>query len=79
MSTGLFPPGTAHHGPPSEKRLTAYHQRRRVIRERRMDSLADLIADGWSIAAAARHLGFSQQSGSAMFREICERLGAQAS
>lgn len=78
MSTGLFAVGTAGYGPPSERRRAAYRAIRRKARERRMTELAELVANGWTISAAARSMGVSQQTGSSMFREICERLGEQA-
>lgn len=78
MSKGIFPPGTARHGPPSAKRTEAHRNLLHRARERRVWALAGLVADGWSVAAAARHLGVSQQTGSGMWRDICERVGDQA-
>lgn len=75
---GIFPPGTARHGPPSAKRAEAHRRLLHLARERRIVQLADHVADGWSVAAAARHLGVSQQTGSSMWRDICERVGWQA-
>ena len=75
---GIFPPGTARHGPPSAKRNEAHRNRLRAARERRVWQLADLVAEGWSIASAARHLGVSQQTGHSMWRDILERVGGLA-
>jgi len=69
---GLFPPGTARHGPPSAKRREAHRDRLKRARRRRLEQLADLVADGWSVAAAAQSLGVSQQTGHSMWREICD-------
>ena len=75
---GIFPPGTAGYGPPSARRIEAHRNRLHRAREKRLEQLADLVADGWSVAAAARHLGVSQQTGHSMWRDICERVGGQA-
>jgi Response regulator containing a CheY-like receiver domain and an HTH DNA-binding domain len=69
---GIFPPGTARHGPPSAKRRSAHVDRLKHQRARRREKLADLVADGWSVAAAAKQLGVSQQTGHSMWREICD-------
>lgn len=77
-SKGLFAVGTAGFGPASAARKMAHRKRLRAIRVNRMLQLADLMADGLSVSAAARRLGVSQQCGSSMFREICSLLGDQS-
>lgn len=47
-------------------------------RERRIDQFAELLAEGWTVAAAAKALGMTQQAGSKMLRDIRLRLGPQA-
>ena len=51
--------------------------RRRIV-ERNTDELAELVAEGWSVQAAARHLGFSQQRGSQMWAAIRFKLDVPA-
>lgn len=75
---GLIPLGTARHGPPSAKRNEAHRNRLRAARERRIWQLAELVANGWTVASAAQRLGVSQQIGSLMWRDIRDRLGEQA-
>ncbi len=43
-----------------------------------MLELADLVADGWTVAAASRHMGISQQTGSKMWCNIKEAVGERA-
>ncbi len=79
MATGIFiTDGTARFGPMSSKRLVAYRDRLHLAREKRMRLFAELLAEGWSIGAAAQELGVSQQAGSKMFTDMRERLGWQA-
>lgn len=44
----------------------------------RLNTFADLLAEGYSITAAAHMLGVSQQMGSKMLKAICQQLGPQA-
>lgn len=80
---GIFPPGTARHGPPSLKRREAMakykrpDQTARIDRER-LDALAEMMAEGMTITAASARLGVSMQRGSQLFKRIREELGWQA-
>lgn len=58
--------------------FAAARSRRHRERNARIEHLAELVAEGWSVSAAARHLGFSQQAGSKMWRDIRAELGDQA-
>nr|WP_293854402.1 hypothetical protein [Sphingomonas sp. SCN 67-18] len=51
---------------------------RRARAKRHMDQLADLVSEGWSISAAARSMGLSQQEGSRLFGKIKAEMGWQA-
>lgn len=75
VTKGLFPPGTARHGPGSGKRVAAWRARQHAEREHRINKFAEMLANGWTISAAARALNVSQQNGSNMLRDIRERLG----
>ena len=55
--------------------LTAYRQRMAAERAQRLEDLAELVADGLSVRAASRQLGFSQSAGSRMWRDICAGRG----
>ncbi len=54
------------------------HARRRAQTVRQKAVVAELVAEGWTIAAAAASLGVSQQRGSQIWRLIVEDMGAQA-
>lgn len=56
----------------------AARARNHAARNRRIEALAELVAEGWSVAAGARHLGVSQQAGSKMWADIRAGLGEQA-
>lgn len=55
----------------------AIELRRRKSRQQ-MDRLAELVAEGWSVAAAGREIGVNQQRSSELFRRIKDELGPQA-
>lgn len=59
-------------------RFHASYARRRAQTARQKSVMAELVADGWSITAAGRHLGVSQQRASQIWREIAADMGAQA-
>lgn len=56
----------------------ATRQRKKAEAACLIDDFAELLAEGWSVPAAARKLGRSQQTGSNWLRQIREGLGAQA-
>jgi hypothetical protein len=47
-------------------------------RQKRLERLAELVSEGYTVAAASRELGFTQQAGSKMWRDIRLGLGEQA-
>lgn len=51
---------------------------RRMLRRKQLDQFAEMLAEGWTVTAAARALGVSQQAGSKMLRDIRAGLGGQA-
>lgn len=53
-------------------------ERRRAHMQRQKAVMADLVSEGWTITAVARHLGLSQQMGSKTWRQIVDDMGAQA-
>lgn len=59
-------------------RYAAHRRRLQSARNRRIDDLAELVANGWTITAAARSMGLSQQAGSKMWKDIKSGLGSQA-
>lgn len=59
-------------------RYAIARNRRHRERNARIDRLAELVADGWTITAAARSMGLVQQTGLKMWREIKDGLGEQA-
>lgn len=46
--------------------------------EQLMDALAEMVAEGVSLATAARRLGISTFKRNALWMHICARLGDQA-
>lgn len=59
-------------------RFAAEHERRRKHGRELRDKLAHLVSEGWSVAAAGRELGISQQGSSGHWAQIKADLGAQA-
>lgn len=51
---------------------------RRAHTQRQKETMAELVSEGWSIAAAGRHLGVNQQRASAIWQQIKRDMGAQA-
>lgn len=43
-----------------------------------MDRMADLVADGWTISAAGRHIGFGEGRSLQVWKQIKTGLGPQA-
>lgn len=60
------------------KQYQAYYARRRAQTTDQADRMAELVADGWTVAAAGRELGVSQQRSSRIWATIKARFGAQA-
>ena len=63
--------------------ITWVATRARVARQRaqgkkQRERIAELVSEGWSVQAAAREIGISQQMGSKHWRKIKEELGPQA-
>lgn len=56
----------------------AWREKLKRDRRRRINKFAELLAEGWTLTAAARELGLSQQAGSKMLQTIREELGPQA-
>lgn len=57
------------------------HKRRTAIKAksiRQKRQIAELVSEGFTVAAAARSIGVSQQRGSQIWRGIRNDLGAQA-
>ena len=54
------------------------HAEQRRIGERHMNAIAERVAEGWSISAAARDIGISQQMASKYWQRIKAGLGDQA-
>lgn len=59
-------------------RFAAHRARLKAQGDLRRDQLAELVANGDSIAAASAKIGISQQRGSQLFAEIRRKLGPQA-
>lgn len=57
--------------------FAARHALLRRIGERNRADLCDLVADGYSVQAAARSMGLSQQMGSKMWRIIRDEMGEE--
>lgn len=47
-------------------------------RRKRINQFADLLSKGYTISAASRAIGVSQQNGSTMLAQIRDELGPQA-
>lgn len=60
------------------KKVQAWREHLKRGRRKRLDEFAEMLAEGYTVTAAARCLGLSQQAGSSMLRQIREELGAQA-
>ena len=56
----------------------AYYAKRRGHSAAQCNKLADLVAEGYSVAAAGRAIGVGQQRSSQLWRRIRAGLGAQA-
>lgn len=56
----------------------SYHARRRRKIERKMDELAEMVAEGYSVSAAARAMGVTQQHGSQLWTRIRAGLNVPA-
>lgn len=56
-------------------KLQAWRQKLSRERRARITKFTELIAEGYTMSAAARAMGLSQQAGSSMFKQICEELG----
>ena len=56
----------------------AQHAKLRQQGEAQKARLADLVAEGYSVAAAARAIGITQQRGSQLWKRIRDDLGEQA-
>ncbi len=62
---------------PAQANYLARHALLRRIGERNRAQLAELVAEGYSVAAAARSMGLSQQSGSKIWRQIRDEMGEE--
>ncbi len=62
---------------PAQANYLARHALLRRIGERNRAQLAELVAEGYSVAAAARAMGLSQQSGSKIWRQIRDEMGEE--
>ncbi len=49
-----------------------------ALRKKRIIQFAELLAEGYSVSAAARKIGVSQQNGSTMLAQMRKELGPQA-
>ena len=58
--------------------MNAQHERLRRRGARQRDLLAELVAEGYSLGAAGRAIGVSQQRASQLFAQIRAGLGEQA-
>ena len=56
----------------------AHYERRRRIGDRQRAQLAELVAEGYSVSAAARVMGVAQQRGSQLWAQVRADLGDQA-
>lgn len=56
----------------------AWREKLKRDRRRRINRFAELLAEGWTLTAAAQELGLSQQAGTKMLKTIREELGPQA-
>lgn len=54
------------------------YERRRIAAQVQANKMADLVSEGWTVTAAGRELGVSQQRSSQIWRVIREGLGPQA-
>lgn len=57
---------------------SASYERRRRETARQMDAIAERVAEGWSVAAAGRDIGVSQQRSSQIWKQVRDGLGWQA-
>lgn len=62
---------------PAAPNYLARHALLRRIGERNRAQLAELVAEGMSVQAAARSMGLSQQMGSKMWRIIRDEMGEE--
>lgn len=56
----------------------AHAAKRRQHTAKQKAVIAELVSEGWSVAAAGRELGVTQQRASTVWREIVRDMGAQA-
>ena len=70
MSTGLFPAAPG--------RGLTLRNRNRVLRKKKLDAFAELLAEGKAPGEAAVILGHLPSYGPILLKRICERLGPQA-
>lgn len=70
--------GVSGGGKYRPSQLSAWRNKLKQARERRIEAFAEHLADGLSITEASHRLGVTQQAGSAMLATIRARLGPQA-
>ena len=66
--------GGRYHKP----HLAAWRAKLKSDRRKRMMQFSELLAEGYTVTAAARALNVSQQAGSKMLNDIRKELGPQA-
>ena len=59
-------------------RWAASYAARRAATARQANQLAELVSEGWSVAAAGREIGVSQQRSSQIWKRVRDGLGAQS-
>jgi len=63
---------------PYAGRWSAQHAKQRAIGEQNRAQLAELVSEGYSVAAAGRTIGVSQQRSSQLWAQVRDELGWQA-
>ena len=59
-------------------RWDASYAARRAATAKQANRLAELVSEGWSVAAGGREIGVSQQRSSQIWKVVRDGLGAQA-
>ena len=68
--------GGSYRKPPAV--LAHWRMKSKQERRKRIERFAELLAEGYTISAAARDMGLTQQAGSRMFKTMQQELGEQA-
>lgn len=80
---GIFPPGTARHGPPSDKRRAACKRLLRMAKivwtEDRDAELMEHISRERSFTQTAKLMGLNVDQVSGRFKRLRDQMGWQAS